>query len=73
MSLMAMHVFAVTEGESYYTPWILHAVFSQRVEAETYAAEVVKLNESVRWPNVEVAEFIIDQVGHVEPEFHSDD
>jgi hypothetical protein len=60
-----VRVFVVAEGEQYYEAFIVHAVFSDGEIAEKYRAELVKANESVRWPNVYIYEFEIDEIGHV--------
>jgi hypothetical protein len=58
-------VFVVAEGEQYYHAFLIHAVFSDGDVAEDYKEKLVKANESVRWPNVYIYEFEIDEIGHV--------
>ncbi len=60
-----MRVFVVTEGEQHHTPWIVHAVFSDKQTATQYADDLIKSNGGIRWPNVETHEFEIDRVGHI--------
>lgn len=68
MGVRERSVWVVSSGESYYTPWINHAVFTNREAAHDYANELVRLDESTRWSNCEVWEFELDRVGHVEQE-----
>jgi hypothetical protein len=59
-------VYVVVEGEiAHYFHYAPHGVFSRREVAEAYAAEVARANESVRWPNCAVIEFVVDQPGHI--------
>jgi hypothetical protein len=64
---MIQRVFVVVEGElpHYYDAYCIHAVFSDREKAVTYANELVEGNQTRRWPNVEVTPFVIDEVGHI--------
>jgi hypothetical protein len=65
---MGQRVWLVVEGElpEYYNSYCLHAVFSERTTAEAYAAQLVRLNEPVRWTNCCVVEFELNKPGFVE-------
>lgn len=62
---MTQRVWAVSEGEQYHIPWIIHAVFSDKDSALSYAQELVELNEPVRWPNVYLWQFTVNVPGGV--------
>jgi hypothetical protein len=64
---MGQRVYVVMEGEmAHYFAYIPHAVFSERTTAEKYAAQLVRLNEPVRWTNCCVVEFELNKPGFVE-------
>jgi hypothetical protein len=60
-----VRVWCVSEGEQYHGAYIIHAVFSDKQLATTYADDLIKANGGVKWPNVETHEFEIDRVGHI--------
>lgn len=64
---MSLRVYVVMEGEmAHYFAYIPHAVFSERVTAERYAAALVRGNGAQRWPNCCVVEFELNRPGHIE-------
>jgi hypothetical protein len=62
---MSQRVFVVSEGEQWHGAYIIHAVFSDKELATTYADDLIKSNGGVKWPNVETHEFELDRIGHI--------